>query len=255
MQKAKVYDLPTRLFHGLFAVLFVTAFAIAKQVDDESPWFSQHMLLGLTLFVVATLRIVWGVVGSRYARFSSFPLNPMALVEYFRDILSGQGRRYFGHNPASAWAALAMIGLSLGLGLTGYLMSTGAKEDFEDVHELMANAFAFVVVAHIAGVILHGLRHQDGIAFSMIHGQKDSVEGAAPIPHSHPLWAMAMAGLVGLFAFHIYKNYDPIQSTTRVLGVSLQLGENETGGNESGEAGGKNGDGEHNDTDHDDDDG
>jgi cytochrome b561 len=59
MDKAKVYDLPTRLFHWLFAGLFIAAFAIAKLIDDESPWFSQHMLLGMTLFVTTLLRVVW----------------------------------------------------------------------------------------------------------------------------------------------------------------------------------------------------
>ena len=64
MDKVRVYDLPTRLFHLLFAGLFVAAFAIAKLAGDESPWFSQHMLLGLILFFITLLRVVWGVLGS-----------------------------------------------------------------------------------------------------------------------------------------------------------------------------------------------
>lgn len=227
MEKTKVYDLPTRLFHWLFAGLFLGAFAIAKLVDDESPWFSQHMLLGLILFVVTMLRVIWGLVGSRYARFSSLPLNPIRLFEYFREILSTKGRQYFAHNPASAWAAVTMIFLSLGLGVTGYLMATGKKETFEDIHELLANAFAIVVVGHVAGVVLHGLRHRDGIALSMISGKKENTENAPPVASSHRLVAMGMAGIVGLFAFNVYKNYDASQSTTSVFGVKLQLGENE----------------------------
>ena len=228
MDKSKVYDLPTRLFHWLFAGLFVAAYAIAQLTDDESPWFSQHMLLGLILSVTTLLRVVWGIVGSRYARFSSFPLNPLRLMEYFREILSTKGRTYFAHNPASAWAAVVMMGLALGLGVTGYLMASGQKEAFEDIHELMANAFAFVVVAHVAGIILHSLRHRDGIALSMVHGKKDNEEGAAPIASSHRFVAMGMAGIIGLFAFHVYKNYDAAQATTSVFGVKLQLGENES---------------------------
>lgn len=228
MDKAKVYDLPTRLFHWLFAGLFIAAFAIAKLTDDESPWFSQHMLLGLILFAATALRIIWGVIGSHYARFSALPLNPLRLIEYFREILSTKGRTYFAHNPASAWAAVVMIGLALGLGITGYLMAAGQKEAFEDIHELMANAFAFVAVAHVAGVVLHSLRHRDGIALSMIHGMKDNNEGASPIASSHRLIAMGMAGIIGLFAFHIYKNYDAAQATTSAFGVKLQLGENES---------------------------
>lgn len=227
MAQAKVYDLPTRLFHWLFAGLFVAAYAIAQLTDDDSPWFTQHMLLGLILFVTTLLRVAWGLIGSRYARFSSLPLQPSKLVAYFQEILSTKGRAYFAHNPASAWAAVVMMALALGLGATGYLMASGQKETFEDLHELMANAFAFTVVAHVAGVVLHSLRHRDGIAMSMIHGNKTPAAGAAPIKSSHRLAAMVMAGTIGLFAFHIYKNYDPAQRTTQVFGLKLFLGENE----------------------------
>lgn len=240
MEKTKVYDLPTRLFHWLFASLFIGAFAIAKLVDDDSPWFSQHMIFGLILFVVTSLRVIWGVVGSRYARFSSYPLHPLQLLKYFRDILSSKGSQYYGHNPASAWSALAMMLLALGLGATGYLMATGQKETFEDIHELFANGFAFVVVAHVAGVVLHSLRHRDGIALSMIHGKKVHTEDALPITSSHRWVAIGMAGIVGVFAFQLYSNYDAARATTSVFGLSLQIGEGE---GESGGDGGEDGEG------------
>lgn len=232
MEKAKAYDLPTRLFHLLFAGLFVAAYALAKLMDDESPWFSQHMLLGLILFFVTITRIVWGLIGSKYARFSSFPLKPGELLNYFKEILSSSGKRYFGHNPASAWAALTMIGLALGLGITGYLMSSGQKETYEDLHELLANAFVFVVIAHVAGVLLHNLRHQDGIVWSMVSGKKAQTGDVVGVVRPHRFAAVIMAGMIGAFAFQIYKNYDPTQSTTRLFGQTLQLGENEGGEHE-----------------------
>lgn len=235
MSKTRVYDLPTRLFHWLFASLFVGAYAIAKLVDSESPLFYQHMLLGLSLATLTLLRILWGLIGSKYARFGSFPLNPMRLLGYFRSLLTAKGERHLAHNPASAWAALVMMALALGLGITGYLMATGQKESFEDVHELLANAFAFVVVGHIAGVALHQLRHRDAIALSMLHGKKENANGELGIEKSHPFAAMVMAGILGVFVFHIYRNYDATQATTSVFGVKLQLGENEANehGNES----------------------
>ena len=228
MNKTKVYDAPTRLFHWLFAGLFLGAFAIAKLTDDESAFFSQHMLLGMLLTALTLLRILWGVVGSRYARFTSFPLNPKRLIEYFRDILTSKRNRHLAHNPASAWAALLMMGLALGLGSTGYLMATGHKKAFEDVHELLANAFIFVVVAHVAGVALHQIQHKDGIALSMINGKKDGMGDGLGIAKSHKLVAIGMAGILGVFAFSIYKNYDSTGQTTSLFGTKLQLGENES---------------------------
>ena len=227
VKKSQVYDLPTRLFHFLFAGLFVAAFAIANLTDDESPRFSLHMLFGLTLFVTTLLRVIWGFVGSRYARFTSFPLHPRRLVEYFREVLSSAPSRNFAHNPASAWAAVLMMSLAIGLGTTGYLMGNGGGESLKDLHELMANAFALVAVAHVAGVVMHSRRHRDGIAFSMLHGQKTHVEGARPITSSHRWVATGMLLVIGLFAGSIFTNYNAEAGTTSVWGLPIQLGESE----------------------------
>lgn len=170
----RVYDSPTRVFHWVFAALFIFAYLVAKTLDSESPQFSYHMLAGLMLGFVVLLRLVWGIVGTKYARFSSFSLRPMDCFSYFMGILKGDKRRWTGHNPASSWATIVMLGIALGLAGTGYLMATGAKETFEDVHELFANAFLVVVLVHVAGVFLHGLKHEDGIAFSMTDGKKIS---------------------------------------------------------------------------------
>ena len=76
MRKQLIYDLPTRIFHWGFAGLFVFVIFIAKTVDDENPVFSYHMLAGLMLGGLVTLRIIWGFFGTKYARFSSFALHP-----------------------------------------------------------------------------------------------------------------------------------------------------------------------------------
>lgn len=227
MRNQLVYDLPMRFFHWTFAGLFVTAFFIAKVIGDDSPLFSYHMLAGILLVLTVGLRILWGFFGTQHSRFSSFALRPQELVAYFTGLLSGDRRKWAGHNPASSWASLTMFGLAIGLGLTGYLMSTGSKESFEDVHELMANGFLLVVLLHIAGVVLHGFRHQDGIVFSMIDGNKSAVPTASVIPNSRPLIAGAFVVLVLGFANHLFKNYDSGQGTLNLFGQTLTLGENE----------------------------
>lgn len=229
MRNRLIYDLPTRLFHWLFAGLFIAAFLITKTVDDESPVFSYHMLAGLILALTVLLRIVWGFVGSKHSRFSSFALHPKELVAYFTGILSGDKRKWAGHNPASSWATLAMIALSLGLGLTGYLMASGQKETFEDVHELLANGFLVVVLMHIAGVVLHALRHRDGVAMTMIDGAKSDIPQTETISNSRPAIALLFVGLVTAFALHLAKNFDSQKQTLNFFGTTLQLGETEEG--------------------------
>lgn len=233
MKKIKTYDLPTRLFHWIFAGLFAGAFAIAKLVDDESPIYSYHMLLGLTLSVTVVLRIFWGFVGSRYARFSSFALHPIDLLKYFGQLLSGATQRVAGHNPASSWAALIMMGLALGLAVTGTLMSSGGnKEVLEEVHELFANAFLIVAILHVAGVVFHSLRYRDWIGLSMINGKKMALgdeDSQIGIPHSHRGAALLFLALLGVFVFELARSYDSNAQTLQLFGATLQLGEAESG--------------------------
>ena len=235
MKNQLVYDLPLRLFHWVFAALFIVAFMIAKTVDDESAVFSYHMLAGLLLWFVVLLRIVWGFVGTQHSRFSGFALHPRDLAAYFTGILSGDKRKWSGHNPASSWATILMFALALGLGLTGYLMASGQKETFEDIHELLANGFLVVVLMHIAGVILHAFRHQDRIAFSMVDGTKDGIPLSESIPNSRPIVAFLFVGFVATFAVHLANNFNSKNRTLSFFGTQLQLGEGE--GNEGEEQG------------------
>jgi cytochrome b/DNA-binding CsgD family transcriptional regulator len=204
MKKLRVYDLPTRVFHWVFVGLFVGAFFISKVFDDDSSAYPYHMLMGLMLASAVFLRMVWGFVGSRYARFSSFALRPSDLVNYFKDLVAGKAAQKLGHNPASSWAALTMMGLALALAVSGYLMTQGSelKESLEDIHELLANAFMIVAIAHVSGIILHSFTHRDAIGLSMIHGKKVSLSPGGGIDKSYPVIALiflVLISLIGIF--------------------------------------------------------
>lgn len=233
MKRHLVYDLPTRVFHWLFAVFFLTSFIIVKTVDDESPNYVFHMLSGLMLSFAVILRIIWGVLGTQHARFTGFVLNPLELVNYFKGLLTGDKRRWSGHNPASSWAAIIMMLLALGLGLTGYLMTSGGdKESFEDIHELFANSFIIVVVLHVAGIILHTLRHKEAIALSMVDGKKELKEESVNsdgIKSTSSSVGILFLGLITAFALYLAKNYDSQTRSLNLFGTTLQLGESETG--------------------------
>lgn len=228
MRQHLVYDLPTRLFHWLFAGLFLTGFIIAKTVDDESPWFNYHSLAGLTLGFLVLLRILWGLFGTKHARFTGFALKPVELFSYFKGILTGNKKRWAGHNPASSWAGLTMMFFALGLAVTGYLMTSGPnKESFEDAHELFANGFIIVVILHIAGIALHTIRHQEMIGLSMIDGKKEDIAMDQTIPSSKTPFGILLVGLVVAFGLHIFKNYDGQTRSLKFFGTTLQLSENE----------------------------
>lgn len=228
MRQVLVYDLPTRVFHWLFAGFFITAFAIANLVDDDSARFSLHVLAGLGMVFVIGLRLVWSVVGTQHARLTDLALNPVQLVGYFKGMLSGAGRRWIGHNPASSWAAVAMVGLALGLGITGYLMATGGGNDtLEEAHELMSNAFLVVVLLHIGGVAVHVLRHRDHLQTSMVTGRKQALSSDQQPVRAVPVAGVAFVVLTGVFMGYLLQHYDAQARTLDLFGTTMQMGENE----------------------------
>lgn len=243
MRQVLVYDFPTRVFHWLFAGFFITAFAIANLVDDDSARFSLHMLAGLGMVFVIVLRLIWSLVGTRHARLTDLALNPAQLIAYFKGMFlkgmaSPGSRRWIGHNPASSWAAVAMVGLALGLGTTGYLMATGGENDaLKEAHELMANAFLVVVLLHIAGVVVHVLRHRDHLESSMVTGRKQARADDQEQVRSIPVAGAAFVVLTGLFMGYLLQHYDAQARSLDLFGTTLQLGENEhdhqSGGSES----------------------
>ncbi|MBK6517471.1 MAG: cytochrome b/b6 domain-containing protein [Polyangiaceae bacterium] len=224
-----VWDLPTRLFHWLLAASVLGAFAIGLGVDDESRVFAVHMLLGAVAAFMVLLRVVWGLFGSRYARFGSFAFGPSAVLGYFRGLFTRSDARWIGHNPGSSLAIFAMIVLTLGVALTGALMGT-AGEVFEEVHEILAYSLIGVAVGHVAGVALHTLRHRENLTGSMVHGLKvgDPKQG---IRSAHPGVALVFLGLTTAWAVALTRGYDPTTGSVRLplVGTTLTLGEGAEG--------------------------
>lgn len=227
MPRQLIWDLPTRLFHWLFAFGFLAAAFIALVIGEHGPLFPYHAIIGLVLLAMVILRIVWGLVGTRYARFGSFIYGPGKLLAYSMGVITGKGTRYVSHNPGSAYAIFAMLAIIVGLGVTGVMMSQG-NESVEELHELLAYAMLAVVAVHILGVIIHSLRHRENITASMIHGHKSAEEGCG-IRSSRPLVAATFLVIVGTLAMALIGNYDRATQTTTlpILGIALQLGEAE----------------------------
>jgi len=228
MRKISVYDLPVRLFHWLFALLFIAAFAIVKLVDDESPLFSYHMLAGLSIAFLLVLRIIWGFTGTRYARFSSFKLKPLELMVYLKDAVFTKTRSYLGHNPASSYAAVVMFACAIGLAVSGILMSTGGENDtLEEVHELLSNIFLISVIVHVLGIVFHHLKHRDSLWSSMIDGKKKTISGARGIASTRPVAFLILVILFVSWIGYLATNYDNNTQTLNIMGTELRLGEAE----------------------------
>lgn len=182
----KVWDGFVRAFHWVVVVGFFTAYFTEDEVMGLHVW------AGYTVLSLVILRVVWGFVGSRHARFRDFLYAPGTILGYLKDFVTFRNRRYLGHNPAGgAMIVLLLISL-LATGFTGLVMfgaeggggvlrelagAVGAlgeagEEAFEDVHEFFANLTLFLAVLHIAGVLFESLVHHENLARAMVTGRK-----------------------------------------------------------------------------------
>ncbi len=227
MSKVLIWDLPTRLLHWLMTVGFLACFGIAQFAGEHSPWFPFHMILGMALGFVVAMRVMWGFVGARYARFGSFLYSPSELLAYIRGALSAKSPRYIGHNPGSAYITFAILMLIIVVVATGLLMSTGS-EVAEEVHVPAAYALAAAVAVHIIGVLWHTWRHRENLTLTMITGWKEAAPGDA-IDSNRPVAALLLIVVIAVATGGLFRNYDRATGQTKlpVVGTAIQLGEAE----------------------------
>jgi len=189
-----VWDLPTRAFHWLLAASFAGAYLTSESERLRDV----HMLLGYSAAGLVTFRVLWGLVGTRYARFTSFPLSPRAAIDYLKSLLALSPRHYVGHNPAGSWAILGMLALIAGTALTGWANALEIGPNWvEDVHEAFGNATLALVVVHVGAVIVSSLLHRENLPRAMVTGYKP---GSAPSA-AGTRWfvAVALVAVIGAF--------------------------------------------------------
>ena len=196
-REIRVWDPLVRIFHWSL----VLAFGIAYLSGDEEN--NLHLYAGYVVFALIGFRIVWGLIGTRFARFSNFVYSPGSVIKYIKDSVAGRPKHYIGHNPAGGVMIIALL-LSLGgvtySGLKVYAIEEGAgplaqqsteisfiksahadndeheeheeEEFWEEIHEASANFVLFLVILHIAGVFIVGRLHNENLVKGMITGNK-----------------------------------------------------------------------------------
>jgi cytochrome b len=228
MTKVTIWDVPTRLIHWMFAAGLLAAFLIAQVGGEHSSVFDYHAIIGLTLALVLALRLIWGVVGTRHARFSSYVFSPVELVRYMRSVVRpDKSLRYAGHNPATSWAAPMMFVLLAVVAATGVMTGQGS-EAAEELHAASVYALLAVVGVHVIGVVVHSVRHRENLIMGMVDGRKVG-ETSDEIKFGRPIVALVLLVAVGGFAWSLVANYDPIQHHTHLplIGTTLGIGEAE----------------------------
>ena len=185
INQVKVWDPLVRIFHWSLVIAFFTAYF------TEDDLLQVHVWAGYTVLALVLWRLVWGVIGTRHARFADFIVRPAAVIGYLKDVVALRAKRYIGHNPAGAamiiallvslllasLSGLAVYGADQGAGpLAAWMSGMGewGEDALEEIHEFFANLTLILVIAHVAGVAVSSLLHHENLPRAMVTGYKRS---------------------------------------------------------------------------------
>ncbi|MDA0230185.1 MAG: cytochrome b/b6 domain-containing protein [Proteobacteria bacterium] len=194
-RQVRVWDIFVRFFHWIL----VAAYFIAYLTEDDLM--VVHAWAGYVVGGLIVLRIGWGFIGPRHARFSDFVTGPKVAGRYLLQLFTFRAPRHLGHSPAGGLMVLLMLAsllVAVGTGLAAYGAEnrgplaplfgesgsaqgehTGEGEDedeeeefWEELHETFANLTLILIIAHVGGVALASLVHRENLAKSMVTGRK-----------------------------------------------------------------------------------
>jgi len=165
----RVWDPFVRVFHWSLVMLFVIAYATGDEIERV------HIYAGYTIAVLIALRVLWGFIGSRHARFTDFVRSPREIIAYLRAVARWEAPHHLGHNPAGGLMILLLLGTLAVTCATGLAMTTdafwGAKW-VEEVHETCANLTVGLVLFHILGAVTTSLMYGENLVKAMVTGRK-----------------------------------------------------------------------------------
>jgi len=196
-QTVLVWDFPIRIFHWLLVVSFAGAWLTSE--SEAQQMF--HYAFGYSACALVLFRIIWGIVGTRYARFTQFIKGPVETIHHIKSLLTGKQHAGLGHNPAGALAMISLMILILLISLTGYWSVREFLGDFMNgAHEAIANLTLVVVVIHIAAAIIMSFLQKENLVRSMVTGNKQGMPEQAI---RYPMYSVG-AGLAVVWAYCFY---------------------------------------------------
>lgn len=203
----RVWDLPVRIFHWALVLAVAGAWLTHKL---GISYFVYHVWCGYAVLLLVSFRIVWGVLGTRHARFWNFVRNPLATARYAISLLRGREAHFAGHNPLGAWMVLMLL---LGLLAQAVLGLFGNDEIFNlgplygyvsdelsiqltSLHRRLFNWIVAAIALHIAAVIFHRIARGEKLVRAMFTGRKP----AAAVPEAEAIQSSRVISAIVIFA-------------------------------------------------------
>jgi cytochrome b len=183
IKRIRIWDLPTRLFHWLLVLCVLASFVSGQLGGNLIEW---HGKIGLFIVGLIVFRLVWGLIGSTYARFTQFFPTPAKLKAYLRGDWRG-----VGHNPLGAFSVfglLALVGIQVTTGLFSNdditffgplyeLVSKDVSNRLTGLHKLSSNVLLALIGLHLCAIAFYTRVKKDNLIKPMVRGWKETDEG------------------------------------------------------------------------------
>lgn len=204
-QAILVWDVPTRFFHWCLVGVFSAAMLSA----DSKSMLLAHAVFGYLLLALICFRLIWGIVGSRYARFSEFVRTPAAVIAHLRAMINGNPGNHVGHNPLGALAIVGLLTLGIIVTTSGVSTFNGfGGKPVEKLHEAVAYLMLAIALAHVIGVIASSVLQRENLVKAMATGRKSgSPECAAS--SGHGMTAIILLLVLAIFAWALARGLLP----------------------------------------------
>ncbi|CDN57971.1 Cytochrome B561 (plasmid) [Neorhizobium galegae bv. officinalis bv. officinalis str. HAMBI 1141] len=168
-RSVKVWDPIVRIFHWTIVAACALNFFI---LEEGKYW---HRVTGYVVAGAIIIRLFWGFVGTKHARFDDFFPTPRRLKEQIGGIIESQEKRYLGHNPLASIMIFLLIALLAATAVTGWMTTLDAfwgEKWLERLHGTIANSIMILVFIHAGAAIVESWRYRENLVWSMITGRK-----------------------------------------------------------------------------------
>jgi cytochrome b len=185
VNKVRIWDLPTRVFHWGLVLCMVGLVVTGKTGGETMVW---HFRLGYTVLTLMLFRLVWGFMGGHWSRFNVFIVGPTAIWRYLKGRNSPPSA---GHNPLGALSVLALLGFALLQVATG-LISDDEIATSGPLAKMVAGAWVgkatyyhnaigqyvlyALVLLHLAAMVFYYFKRKENLVPAMWHGDKHLAE-------------------------------------------------------------------------------
>lgn len=194
--KALVWDAPVRVFHWLMVLSFAGAWLTA----ESERWRLLHVTLGYTMAGLVAFRLLWGVAGTRTARFATFVRGPRAVARYLWSLVRARPEHHLGHNPAGALAIVALLALAVATTASGWAVYQDIGGGWlENLHEAAAGAMLAVVGVHVLGVLASSWLHGENLVAAMLSGRKPGRPEEGIRRAWHSVGVLMLAAVLGFW--------------------------------------------------------